>query len=260
MKRLQKTLVVMLCAAMILALSAGCNTQEKSALDKILDKGYIVWGTNAEFMPFEYRDANNNVVGVDADIAKAIADGLGVELRVEDMIFESLPAALQSGQIDFIGAGFTKNEERLQSMDFTVEYYTAVQVVLVQAGSTDIQSEDDLVGKTIGVQSGTTGDLFIASEIEGATVQRYTSLTLACQDLKNGRVDCVIGDNLPIAMIMGEIDGLALSEGIAYDEELYALAVKKGESELLKKIDEVLQKLIDDGTIEEKLNLYSTAE
>jgi len=144
-------------------------------------------------------------------------------------------------------------------MDFSVEYYTAVQVVMVQEGS-DIDSEDDLVGKTIGVQSGTTGDLYFASEIEGATVERYTSLTLACQDLKNGRVDAVIGDNLPMTMIMGQIEGIKIVESIVYEEEKYAIAVPKGETELLAKIDEVLNQMIADGTIEEKLNLYSTAE
>ncbi len=259
MRKSRFAIAWILCIALLTALIAGCNAAPQNKLEEIQQKGYIVWGTNAEFPPFEYKDSASNVKGVDADIAQAIADALGVDLRVEDMIFDSLPASLASGQIDFIGAGFTKNDEREQSMDFTVDYYTAVQVVLVQDGS-DIAAEADLVGKTIGVQSGTTGDLYFASDIEDATVERYTSLTLACQDLKNGRVDAVIGDNLPIAMIMAEIDGLMLVDSIVYDEENYALAVDKGETELLEEIDKVLNQLITDGVIEDKLNLYSTSE
>lgn len=267
MKKLRLSLTLFVCMAMFATLVAGCGTTSanqspsgaQNKLEEIQQKGYIVWGTNAEFPPFEYKNADGNVAGVDKDIAQAIAESLGVELRVEDMEFDALPAALVSGQIDFIGAGYTKNEEREQSMDFSVEYYTAVQVVAVEEGST-INSEDDLVGKTIGVQNGTTGDLYFASEIAGATVERYNSLTLACQDLKNGRVDAVIGDNLPMAMILGEIDGLQLVNSIVYDEENYALAVVKGETELLAEIDMVLNNLIQNGTIKEKLNLYSTTE
>ncbi len=139
----------------------------------------LVWGTNAAFIPFEMREGDK-VIGVDADIAQAVADKMGVELVVEDMEFDALPAALESGKIDFIAAGFTKNAEREATMDFSDEYFTAVQVVVVKEGNPGgIQSEDDLKGKKIGVQTGTTGDLYFASEVEGADVQRYENIQMA---------------------------------------------------------------------------------
>ncbi len=266
MKKTSKIFVFLMCLALLLSV-IGCSAQSPAAtsspkpttkLDAIKKKGYIVWGTNAAFPPFEFKDSTGKVAGVDADIAKAIADSLGVELRVEDMEFDSLPAALASGKIDFIGAGFTKTDERAKSMDFSVDYYTAVQVVIVKDGS-KIASKDDLKNKKIGVQTGTTGS-FIAEEISGVKMSNYNSLTLACQDLKNGRIDAVIGDNLPIAMIQSQISGLKIVSGIKYDEEKYALAVDKGNAELLAKINEVLNGLIQKGTISDKLKLYSTTE
>ena len=123
MKKANKLVLFMMCMALLLSVF-GCSANSPAAsstpkpttkLDAIKAKGYIVWGTNAEFMPFEYKSANGNVVGVDADIAKAVADSLGVQLKVEDMAFDSLPAALASGKIDFIGAGYTKDDERMQN-------------------------------------------------------------------------------------------------------------------------------------------------
>ena len=128
-----KYIALALCALLVMAL-AGCTSEpadQDTSLQDVLDAGKIVWGTNAEFTPFEYVDGAGNVVGVDAEIAQAIADELGVELVVENILFDSLPAALEGGSIDFIGAGFTVNEERLQKMDFTDTYFIAKQVVVV---------------------------------------------------------------------------------------------------------------------------------
>ncbi len=266
MKKTSKIFVLLMCLA-LLASVIGCTAQGPAAtstpkpatkLDAIKAKGYIVWGTNAAFPPFELKDSAGKVIGVDKDIAQAVADALNVTLRVEDMEFDSLPAALKSGKIDFIGAGFSKTEERAKSMDFSVDYYTAVQVVIVKDGS-KIATEADLKNKKIGVQTGTTGS-FIAEEISGVKMSNYNSLTLACQDLKNGRIDAVIGDNLPITMIQGQISGLTIVSAIKYDEEKYALAVDKGNAELLTEINKVLNTLITKGTIAEKIKLYSTTE
>ena len=233
--------------------------EEETAAPADGEKDTIVWGTNAEFMPFETKDSSGTVVGVDADIAAAIAEKLGAELVVEDMEFDSLPAALESGKIDFIAAGFTRNEEREKSMDFSDTYYVARQVVLVREDST-IASEDDLKGLKIGVQNGTTGDLYFASEIEDADVQRYTTIMLAAQDLAAGRIDCVIGDNLPIGVIMNQIEGLKLVESIVYEDESYAIATRKGETELMTAINEVLAEMTESGEIDELLTVYSTGE
>lgn len=129
--------------------TAGATTAAATTVAGGAARTKIVWGTNAAFIPFEMREGNK-VIGVDAELAQAVADKLGVELVVEDMEFDGLPAALASGKIDFIAAGFTKNDERAQTMDFSNEYFTAVQVVVVQKGNAiGIATKDDLKGKKI---------------------------------------------------------------------------------------------------------------
>lgn len=246
---MKKFLAVTAVVMMLVCLFAGCKPAAKT----------VIWGTNAEFMPFETKDSNGKVIGVDADIAAAIAKKMGVELVVEDMKFDSLPAALESKKIDFIAAGFTRSDEREKTMDFSETYYVARQVVLVREDSA-IASEDDLKGLKIGVQNGTTGDLYFASEIENAQVERYTSVMLAAQDLSAGRIDCVIGDNLPIEVIKGKIDGLKVVESIVYDDESYAIATRKGDTELMNAINAALKEMKDSGEIDALLTKYSTGE
>ncbi len=261
MKHGKKVMALLVCVAMTAVLAVGCGGDSKSALDEIKEKGQLVWGTNAQFPPFESKDGSGNVVGVDADIAKAIADELGVELVVEDMEFDSLPAALKSGKIDIIGAGYTENDERLQEMDFSNKYFTAEQIVVVKAGNTAITDKDSLKGKKIGVQTGTTGDLECASKIEGAEVNRYDSMQLACEDVKNGKLDCVIGDNYTIGFILDKMNGeLVKVDGISYDSEQYGFAVVKGETELLEEVNKVIDKLVQDGEIDKMVDKYNVGE
>lgn len=260
MKHSKKILALLVCVAMTAVLAVGCGSS-KSALDTIKEKGTLVWGTNAAFPPFESKDGNGNVVGVDAEIAKAVADELGVELVVEDMEFDSLPAALKSGKIDIIGAGYTENDERLQEMDFSSKYFTAKQVVVVKKGSKAITDKDSLAGKKIGVQTGTTGDTQCASKIEGAEVSRYDSMQLACEDVKNGKLDCVIGDNLTIGFILNKMDGeLEIVEGVSYEDEEYGFAVKKGDTELNEVVNKVIEKLKSEGQIDQWVNKYNVGE
>ena len=245
---------------MTAVLAVGCGSS-KSALDTIKEKGTLVWGTNAAFPPFESKDGDGNVVGVDAEIAKAIADELGVKLVVEDMEFDSLPAALKSGKIDIIGAGYTENDERLQEMDFSSKYFTAKQIVVVKKGNKAITDKDSLAGKKIGVQTGTTGDTQCASKIEGAEVSRYDSMQMACEDVKNGKLDCVIGDNLTIGFILNKMDGeLEIVEGVSYEDEEYGFAVKKGDTELNEVVNKVIDKLKSEGQIDQWVNKYNVGE
>ncbi len=247
-----------LAAALLATLLTGCGSSTDS-LAKIKKAGKIVWGTNAQFVPFE-TNVNGTVVGVDADIAAKVAERIGVELVVSDMEFDSLPAALASGKIDFIGAGFTKNEERAKTMDFSSEYFTARQVVIVKADNTAIASADDLKGKILGAQNGTTGDLYVASEVEGATVQRYDNIALAAQDLKNGKVDAVIADDVPAQIIVGQVDGLKIADVQPYDDEKYALAVRKGDAALLVEINAVIDDMVAKGEIDTLVKKYSVGE
>ncbi|MFR4250117.1 MAG: basic amino acid ABC transporter substrate-binding protein [Christensenellales bacterium] len=260
MKHGKKILALLVCVAMTAVLAVGCGSS-KSALDTIKEKGTLVWGTNAAFPPFESKDGDGNVVGVDAEIAKAIADELGVKLVVEDMEFDSLPAALKSGKIDIIGAGYTENDERLQEMDFSSKYFTAKQIVVVKKGNKAITDKDSLAGKKIGVQTGTTGDTQCASKIEGAEVSRYDSMQMACEDVKNGKLDCVIGDNLTIGFILNKMDGeLEIVEGVSYEDEEYGFAVKKGDTELNEVVNKVIDKLKSEGQIDQWVNKYNVGE
>ncbi|OQB24532.1 MAG: Cystine-binding periplasmic protein precursor [Firmicutes bacterium ADurb.Bin182] len=244
--------IILVSAALVLF--AGCA--DKSVFDEVISKKTIVWGTNAEFEPFESKDSSGEVIGVDAEIAAAIAKELGVALEVEDMEFDSLPAALKSSQIDFIAAGYTSNEERALSMDFSKPYFTAAQVVIVRADDESISTKDDLSGKSLGVQTGTTGDTAVASLVEGAQVSRYNSILLAAEDLALGKIDAVIADNLPAMIIVKRMDGLNIVESISYEEEKYAIAVKKGETELLDKINGVIDELLADGKIDGFVEKY----
>jgi len=252
MKSLKHVIVMFLVMAMAISV-IGC-TATGGTMKKIKDSGKIVWGTNAAFPPFEMREGDK-VIGVDAEIAAKIAEKLGVELVVEDMDFKGLINALNSNQIDFIAAGFTIKPDREEQVLFTNTYFTAVQKIIVQEGNTEIKSKDDLKGKTIGVQSGTTGD-FTAEEFTEDIV-RFNNALEAAIDLKNGRLDAVIVDNLPAQMIVAENEGLVILEEKAADDEEYAIAVRKADADLQKIINEVLAELKESGQIDKWVEEYS---
>jgi len=227
-------------------------------MKRIEENDQIIWGTNAAFPPFEMREGDE-VIGVDAEIAARIAEKLGVELVVEDMEFDSLMAALQSGKIDFIAAGFTIKPDREKQVLFTDTYFEAVQVIIVQKDNEEIKNADDLKGKKIGVQNGTTGD-FVASEIEGAEVARYNTGIEAVLDLKNGNIDAVIIDNLPAQMLAEQNPEVKILDDKPAENEEYALAVRKGDTELQQIINEVLKEMKESGEIEKLVNKYSIGE
>lgn len=231
---------------------------DSSIIEKIQDSKKVVWGTNAAFAPFEMREGSD-IIGIDADIAAKIAEKLGVELVSEDMEFDSLMAALQSGKIDFIAAGFTVKPDREKQVLFTDNYFKAVQVIIVQETNTEIKTTEDLKGKKIGVQNGTSGD-FVADEIDGAEVIRFNNGIEAALDLKNGKIDAVIIDNLPAQMLVDSNPGLIILEDKPADDEEYALAVRKEDVELQKVINEVLKEMNDSGEIDQLVNKYSIGE
>lgn len=215
------------------------NSTEPTNSDNV-----IVMGTNAEFEPFEYRDGLD-IVGFDVEIAKAVANKLGKELKIEDMAFDSLIMGLNNDKMDFIAAGMTATEERAQQVDFSDSYFKSKQVIIVKADNTEIASADDLVGKSVGVQLGTTGDLFV-SGTEGVTVVQVKKGTQAVMDLQNGKVDAVVIDEEPAKkMIAGKTDVKILE--VPFIEEEYAIAVKKGNTELLNTINETIEELKANG-------------
>ncbi|HAX52732.1 basic amino acid ABC transporter substrate-binding protein [Muricomes intestini] len=256
MKR--KFLSLLLVTACVLSLAAcGSKKDDSSSGDSGNKKeDTLVMATNAEFPPYEYYEGKD-VVGIDADIAAAVADELGMKLKIEDMAFDSIIAAVSSGKADIGAAGMTVTEERLKNVDFTDTYATATQVIIVTEDS-EIAGPDDLTGKKIGVQLGTTGDIY-ADDIEDASVERYNKGFEAVQALQQGKIDAVIIDGEPAKEFVKEADGLKILDE-AFTEEEYAIAVKKGNDELKDKINDALASLKDSGKLDEIVGKYISSD
>ena len=221
-------------------------------------------GTNATFPPYEfYDDETGEVVGIDAEVAAAICAKLGYELEIVDMDFDAIIPAVTTGKIDFGMAGMTVTEERLQSVDFTTSYATGIQVVIVKEDS-EITSVDDLFAEganhKIGVQQGTTGDLYCSWDIEDeglGSVERFKNGTDAVLALTSGKVDCVVIDNEPAKKYIEANEGLKILE-TEYAVEDYAIALAK-DSELTEQINAALEELIADGTVQAIIDKYIVA-
>lgn len=238
---LKKWFVVAMAGVMVATLMTGCGKDE------------IVMGTNAAFPPFESIEGGK-IVGFDVEIAELVANKLGKELVIEDMEFGTLLAAVNTGKVDFVAAGMTATEERAKQVDFSDTYFQSKQVIIVNEGDTAIVGPDDLVDKKVGVQLGTTGDLF-ASETEGVEVVRFDKAALAVMDLKNNKINAVIVDEEPAKKIAANQQGVTLLEAPFINEE-YALAVKKGNEDLLKEINQVLADMKADGTYDKLYEKY----
>ena len=223
---------------------------------KLVETGKLIVSTNAEFPPYEYYDANE-IVGIDVEIAKAIADKMGLELEVKDGAFDAIIAEVVSGKADVGIAGMTATDERKQNVDFSDSYATGTQVIIVKEDS-EIKSAADLEGKSIGVQLGTTGDI-MATDVKDSKVEQYNKGMDAVQALSQGKIDAVIIDNEPAKFYEKEVSGLKiLDEAFAVEE--YAIALKKGNTELQTKINETLKELKAEGKIDEIIAKYIKAE
>jgi polar amino acid transport system substrate-binding protein len=218
--------------------------------------GKLVMVTNAEFPPYEFHE-KNEIVGIDAEIAKAIADKLGMEIEIQDMAFDSLIPAVQTGKADFTAAGMTINEDRKKNVDFTDTYAKAAQVIIVKEGS-DIVEPDNLEGKKIGVQTGTTGDIY-AADIKDGKINRYNKGMDAVMALTQDKIDAVVIDREPAKVFVKNNQGLKILDK-AFTEEEYAIAVKKGNTELLEKLNGAIKDLKDSGDLQKIVDKYITAE
>lgn len=224
--------------------------------DGLVDKTKLVMATNAEFPPYEFREGDN-FVGIDVEIAGLIAQKMGVELVIEDMAFDAIINAVDAGKADIGMAGMTVTQERLKNIDFSDTYAKASQVVLVQSNS-DIKSPDDLAQKTIGVQLGTTGDIY-SSDIEGATIERFSKGFEAVQALTQGKVDAVVIDGEPAKVFQSQASDIVILPD-AFTVEEYAISIKKGNQALVDSINLALKELQEEGKIDEVVNTYIKAE
>lgn len=256
--KLKKLVSVLLVAACVFSLAAcGSKDDSKDSGDSKKDsKDTLVMATNAEFPPYEFHEGDD-VVGIDADIARAIGEEMGMEVKIEDMAFDSIIPAVTSGKADFGAAGMTVTEDRKKNVDFTDTYATATQVIIVKEGS-DIAGPDDLTGKKIGVQLGTTGDIY-ADDIKDAEVERYNKGFEAVQALTQDKIDAVVIDGEPAKEFVAEADGLKILDE-AFTEEEYAIAVAKDNDDLLKQMNEALASLKESGKIDEIVAKYISAD
>lgn len=256
----KKVLALTMAALMAASLTAcgGSSTDNTTAAAAETAGGTLVMATNAEFPPYEFHDGDK-IVGIDAEIAQAIANELGMELEIEDIAFDSIIPEIVSGKADMGLAGMTVTEDRKQSVDFSDSYATASQKIIVKEDS-EITSPDDLAGIIVGVQLGTTGDIYVSDlEEEGTTVERYSKGFEAVQALSQGKIDAVVIDGEPAKTFVSQTEGLKILEESFTDEE-YAIAVKKGNTELLDKINAALKTLRENGTLDEIVAKYIKAE
>ena len=214
-------------------------------------EGKLTMATNAYFRPYEYYEGDK-IVGIDAEIAEAIAEKLELELVIEDMEFNSIITAVQSGAVDMGVAGMTVTEERLESVNFSSSYANGVQSIIVKEGSA-IATVDDLYAEDasykVGVQLATTGDTYSTDDFGEENVVRYSNGNEAVLGLAGGDVDCVIIDNEPAKALVAENEGLVILE-TAYADEDYAICVAKENEELLNAINLAIDELTADGTID----------
>lgn len=230
--------------------------EEEASGDDASEGGKLIMATNAEFPPYEYHEGDE-IVGIDADIAAAIADELGMTLEIEDMAFDSIITAVSGGKADMGLAGMTVDPDRQKNVNFSDTYAKAAQVIIVNEDS-DIAGPDDLTGKKIGVQLGTTGDIY-AEDIEDAEIERYNKGMEAVQALQQSKIDAVVIDGEPAKVFVAENEGLKLLDEPLTEEE-YAIAIAKDNDELLEKVNTALASLKDSGKLDEIVAKYISAD
>ncbi len=255
---MKKLLALLLAVILVLSLAACTSTAKDD--EPASDAAKLTMATEATFPPYEYYDGDA-IVGIDVEVAQAIAEKLGMELEVTDISFDSIIPGIQTGKYDMGMAGMTVTDERKEQLSFSDSYATGVQVIIVRDGSA-ITSVDDLLADgantVVGTQAGTTGFLYATSDIEEAglgTVKSFGKTTDAVEALKNGQVDCVILDNEPAKALVAANEGLHILD-TEYAVEDYAIAIAKENTALLEKVNNALSELKADGTLQSIIDKY----
>ena len=232
----KKYILLFICGLFILT---GCGKRNSNELIMV---------TEAGFAPYEYYE-NSEVVGVDVDIAREIAKEMGKTLVIKDIAFDSIINEVKTGKADFGAAGISYSEERAKNVDFSINYAVSKQVVIVNNNSS-ITNVNGINNKKIAVQLGSIADTFVTEKYKSANVVRQKKYLAAIEDLKTGKVDCVVMDELPAKEIVSKNEGIKILDG-SLTNDSYGMIVKKGNKELLDAINTVLQKLKDEGKIDE---------
>lgn len=261
---MKKVLSLILAAIMLTVLLAGCGA--KSGLDAIKSSGKLTVYTEAGFAPYEFY-YNNEIVGVDMEIMKAVAAKLGVEMVVTDVAFDTIVSGVQAGKANCGAAGMTINDERKESVDFSIPYSSTEQYLIVPSDNETLKTVEDLKGKTIGVQQGTTSDFLVSDLIanktlEGASLTPFPTPAGAAA-VVGTKVDAVVTDKLTAEIIVSNNAGLKTfalvkADGtVAQEVEEYGICIAKGNEDLLAVVNEVIEGLLKDGSIEKWVTEYS---
>lgn len=244
-------------AASSVAASSEAASTSAAELTTV-EAGKLTMATNATFPPYEMTTDAGTIEGIDVDTAQAIAEKLGLELQIDDMDFDAALLSVQQGKADIAMAGITVTDERMAVMSFSDSYATGIQSVIVPEGS-DIASVDDLAGKKIGTQRGTTGYLYCSDDFGDDAVVAYDSGLTAVQALNNGQVDAVVIDNEPAKAYVESNPGLKILD-TSYAEEDYAIGMNKSNTALLEAVNAALEELKADGTLQSIVDKYIKAE
>ena len=245
-------------ASSVAASSESASTSAAAAELTTVEAGKLTMATNATFPPYEMTTDAGTIEGIDVDTAQAIAEKLGLELQIDDMDFDAALLSVQQGKADIVMAGVTVTDERKAVMDFSDSYATGIQSIIVPEGS-DIASPDDLAGKMIGTQRGTTGYIYCSDDFGDDAVVAYDDGLTAVQALNNGQVDAVVIDNAPAKEFVAANPGLVLLD-TSYAEEDYAIGMAKGNTALEDAVNAALEELKADGTLQSIVDKYITAE
>ena len=245
-------------ASSVAASSEAASTSAAAVELTTVEAGKLTMATNAAFPPYEMTTDAGAFEGIDIDTAQAIADKLGLELQIDDMDFDAALLSVQQGKADIAMAGVTVTDERKNVMDFSDSYATGIQSIIVPEGS-DIASPDDLAGKMIGTQRGTTGYIYCSDDFGDDAVVAYDDGLTAVQALNNGQVDAVVIDNAPAKEFVAANPGLLLLD-TSYAEEDYAIGMAKGNTALEDAVNAALEELKADGTLQSIVDKYITAE
>ncbi len=257
---MKKILVVLVTVIMTMSMvacgSGGGGSESESYIDQIKAKGELVVGTSADYPPYEFHteiDGVDTIVGFDIDIAQAIADDLGVELKIVDMNFDNLLMSLSEGEFDMVIAGLTANEERLKANDFTDTYLESKNLILVRkADESKFTDLDSIKGGKAGAQTGTITYDRCVKYVGEETTTGLAKVPDLVMELQNGKVDLILLDYMTVlAYADANEDLVAVDVGIPSDEDGYSIAVKKGNTELVEYINGVIGKLKEDNAIEQ---------